>query len=111
MDWLKRLKETSTRGEATETLPNLSQPQAQAAVPTEGRADAPLSFLAEIITATGRAVYVATDDREAERAPEGAALFTRGEIEAMKGIPREVAEKIIDLKEIFGNGAIVEASQ
>ena len=107
MDWLKRLKESPTRGEATGPLPHLSQPEAPATVPTEGRADAPLSFLAEIVTAAGRTVHIATDERAAQLAPAGAALFNSGEIEAMKGIPRELAEKIIDVKEVFP-GATVE---
>jgi len=60
----------------------------------------------EIITATGRKVCVVTDDRAATLAPEGAALFTRQEIEAMKGVPREMVERVIDVKEIFPGAEI-----
>lgn len=58
------------------------------------------SLLVGIRTGAGRKVYVATDDKAAKIAPEGAALFTRQEIIAL-------ADKLIDVKEVFP-GAVIE---
>lgn len=100
MDWLSRLKqinETAPTGIAKEL-----KSQDQSICDKEPKNyPLPASFLAEIINDTRHKVYVATDDEAAKLAPPGAALFTQQEIEAMKGIPKELAEKVIDVKVVF----------
>lgn len=56
-------------------------------------------------TESGRIIYLAEDERAAIQAPLGKACFLLSELQKMQGIDRLAAEKLIDVKEVFGNEA------